>query len=46
MVRTTKGTKVVEVSFQCHTIGGRQLNQQTEAEVASFMRSQGLVTGL
>jgi ribosomal protein L31 len=46
VVRTTKGTKVVEVSFQCHTIGGRQLNQQTEAEVASFMRSQGLVTGL
>ncbi len=46
VVRTTKGTKVIEVSFKCHTIGDRQLNQATEQEVANFMRSQGLVTGL
>jgi hypothetical protein len=46
VLRTTKGTKVFEVSFKCHTIGGRQLAQNTEQEVVNFMRSQGLVIGL
>lgn len=46
LVQTTKGPRVVTVSFRCKTIGGRAFVGTAEQEAASFFRAQGLVTGL
>lgn len=46
IITTTKGVRVVEVSFRCHTIGDRAFVLRAEQDVASFFRGQGLVQGL
>jgi hypothetical protein len=46
IITTTKGVRVVEVSFRCHTIGDRAFVLRSEQDVASFFRGQGLVQGL
>lgn len=43
---TTKGLRVVDVNFACHTLGGRALANKSEREIAGFMRLYGLVNGL
>lgn len=43
---TTKGVRVVDVSFSCHTIGGRALAAGPERELGTFFRLYGLVNGL
>lgn len=43
---TTKGVRVVDVSFRCHTIGGRALAAGPERELGTFFRLYGLVNGL
>lgn len=44
--QTTKGRRVVDVSFACHTLNGRAMARTTEAELATFLRGFGLVVGL
>jgi len=46
LVQTTKGPRVVTVSFRCKTIGGRAFTGTAEQDAAAFFRAQGLVHGL
>lgn len=46
LVQTTKGPRVVTVSFRCKTIGGRVFTGTAEQDAAAFFRAQGLVHGL
>lgn len=46
LVQTTRGPRVVTVSFRCKTIGGRAFTGTAEQDAAAFFRAQGLVVGL
>jgi hypothetical protein len=46
LVQTTKGPRVVTVSFRCKTIGGRAFTGTAEQDAAAFFRAPGLVHGL
>ncbi len=43
---TTKGPRAVDVSFGCHTAGGRSMSASIEKDLASVLRLSGLVNGL
>lgn len=46
LFQTTRGPRVVDVSFACHALNGRTMSPGTEAELATFLRGKGLIFGL
>lgn len=46
LFQTTRGPRIVDVSFACHSINGRTMSKGTEAELTVFLRGKGLIFGL
>ena len=46
LFQTTRGPRVVDVSFACHTMNGSPMSKGVEDDAAVFLRSKGLVAGL
>jgi len=46
LFQTTRGPRVVDVSFACHSLNGRTLSPGAEAELTTFLRGKGLIFGL
>ncbi len=46
LFKTTRGLRAVDVSFACHTLGGRLMSKAVEKDADAFFRGFGLVHGL
>ena len=46
LFQTTKGPRAFDISFECNSINGRTMSKATARELATFLRTFGLVAHL
>lgn len=46
LFQTTKGPRAFDISFECNSINGRTMSKATSRELATFLRTFGLVAHL